>query len=217
MYINAGDFFIIPAKTAHVYAANEENPWTIYWIHFKGILSGSIISLIEKRMKGLKGFLQFDSTNISLFNDIYREVQRGYGIDHLIYANMCLSHLLTSFIYNDKFEPNGKLAKKDVTDLAIDFLKRHLDEALTLEEIARSVNLSATHFCSLFKKKTGFSPIEYFSHLKVQKACQYLLFTKLRVKEISLELGIDDPYYFSRIFSKVMGISPKDYREKRGH
>ena len=63
--------------------------------------------------------------------------------------------------------------------------------------------------------KTGFSPIEYFNHLKVQKACQYLLFTDLRVKEIADKLGIEDPYYFSRMFSKLMGMSPGTYRTKR--
>lgn len=47
--------------------------------------------------------------------------------------------------------------------------------------------------------------------------CQYLLFTRLRIKEISQELGIEDQYYFSRMFTKVMGISPNDYREKRIH
>jgi AraC-like DNA-binding protein len=49
----------------------------------------------------------------------------------------------------------------------------------------------------------------------VQKACQYLLFTGLRVKEIAYELGIEDPFYFSRMFSRIMGSSPNEYREKR--
>ena len=88
---------------------------------------------------------------------------------------------------------------------------------INVEEIAQSVNLSVSHFTSLFKKKTGFSPIEYCNHLKIQRACQYLFFTDLRVKEISFKLGINDPYYFSRLFTKVMGVSPNEYREKKSH
>ena len=67
----------------------------------------------------------------------------------------------------------------------------------------------------MFKKSTGFSVIEYFNHLKMQKACQFLQFTDLRVNEIANRLGMEDPYYFSRLFSKVIGMSPKQYRGRR--
>jgi len=95
-------------------------------------------------------------------------------------------------------------------------MQENLSQMLTLGDIAASVNISVPHFSSIFRKKTGFSPIEYFIHLKVQKACQYLLFTDLRVKEIAEKLGIEDPYYFSRMFHKLMGVSPNLYRVKRG-
>ncbi len=54
-----------------------------------------------------------------------------------------------------------------------------------------------------------------FNHLKTQKACQYLQFTDLRVNEIADRLGIEDPYYFSRMFTKIVGVSPNKYRGKR--
>jgi AraC-like DNA-binding protein len=94
-------------------------------------------------------------------------------------------------------------------------MQNNLDKTLPIGKIAQSVNLSPSHFSYLFKKKTGFSPIEYFNHLKVQKACQYLLLTELRMKEIAEKIGIEDPYYFSRMFTKVMGISPVNYRIRR--
>ncbi|MEO6455400.1 MAG: AraC family transcriptional regulator [Ginsengibacter sp.] len=215
--INPGDFFIIPAKIPHTYSANESSPWTIYWIHFKGNISNAIINLVQKQTGGYKGFIQYSENSIQLFNEMYNQMERGYSTDNLMYSNMCLWHFLTSIIYNNKYIPNEKLNGKDEIDRAIDFLSTRIDQTLTLEEIAGFVNLSASHFSYLFKKKTGFSPIEYFNHLKVQKACQYLLFTNLRMKEISLELGISDPYYFSRMFTKVMGIPPSEYKVKRIH
>jgi AraC-like DNA-binding protein len=74
--------------------------------------------------------------------------------------------------------------------------------------------LSVSHFSVVFRARTGYSPIEYFNHLKVQKACQYLVFTGMSVKETAFTLGIEDQYYFSRMFSRLMGISPAVYRKR---
>lgn len=215
--IEAGDFFIVPMHTPHAYHANENNPWTIYWIHFKGSISNSIIDLFNKQVKGYKGFIRYDEPGINLFDEIYSRLERGYGIDNLIYCNLCLGHFFTSMIYNDRYEPKSKIKNSDVMEKAIDFLSSNISEMLTLDAMASAVNLSPSHFSFLFKTKMGFPPIEYFNHLKVQKACQYLLFTDMRVREIALELGIQDPYYFARMFTKVMGLSPKHYRDKKIH
>ena len=94
-------------------------------------------------------------------------------------------------------------------------MQDHIDKNLTLADCATHVNYSACHYSSRFKNKTGFSPIEYFNQLKIQKACQYLQFTDLRIKEIAFKIGINDAYYFTRLFGKTMGFSPKDYRQSR--
>jgi len=97
-------------------------------------------------------------------------------------------------------------------------MQKNIEKGLSIADIANHVNSSASHFSALFKKNTGFPPIEYFNQLKIQKACQYLQFTKLRIREIAFQIGIDDPYYFSRLFTKTMGYSPKEYRDIRtGH
>jgi AraC-like DNA-binding protein len=215
--IKPGDFFIIPKNIAHIYASNDTNPWTIYWIHFKGDVADDIVALGQKQLEGYKGFVHYNDARISLFNNMYDQLERGYGSDNIIYANMCVWHYLTTFIFHDKFNVEDRLSKYDTIDRAIDFMSEKIDQMINLEDIAKTVNLSSSHFSSLFKKKTGFSPIDYFNHLKVQKACQYLLFSDLRVKEIAFKLGVDDQYYFSRLFSKVMGVSPNEYREKKVH
>lgn len=215
--IKAGEFFVIPSKVPHVYKADEKSPWSIYWLHFKGKVSSSILSFLEKRQGGFKGVMPYGEDSLALFNEMYTEMEKGYGNDHLIYANMCLWHYLTRFIFTDKYNTNSKTTTKDSSDMAIEFMQTHIDQELTLEAIAKAVHLSSSHFSFLFREKTGFSPIDYFNHLKVQKACQYLLFTDMRVREIAQELGVFDPYYFSRMFKKVMGMPPNEYREKRVH
>ena len=215
--VKAGDFFIVPKHIGHKYSANETEPWTIYWVHFKGTIADAIVALALDRLGGHKGFVNYDETRIRTFNTMYNQLERGFGSDNLVYANMNVWQYLTTFIFNDKFTSEGKMSKYDTVERSIDLMGKKIDQFINLEEIANSVYLSPSHFSTLFKKKTGFSPIEYFNHLKVQKACQYLLFSDLRIKEIACNLGIEDPYYFSRLFTKVMGMSPNEYREKRIH
>lgn len=215
--IKAGDFFIVPKHIAHRYSANEKDPWTIYWVHFKGTIADAIIALALNQLGGHKGFVNYDEARIHSFNSMYNQLERGFGIDNLVYVNMNLWQYLATFIFNDKFTAEGKMSKYDTVERSIDFMGKKIEQIINLEEIAKSVNLSPSHFSSLFKKKTGFSPIEYFNQLKIQKACQYLLFSDLRIKEIASNLGIEDPYYFSRLFTKVMGMSPNEYREKKIH
>ena len=212
--ISAGDFFIIPAGTAHEYVSSVIKPWTIFWIHFKGDEGAAIISLCKKQLNGYKGSRPDGKKSIAIFDEMYQQLERGYSSDHLIYANMCLWHFLATFVYAGQPHHTNTM-QRDNSGKVIDFLNQNLHRMLSLDDMAASINLSPSHFSFVFKKKTGFTPIEYFNHLKVQKACQYLLFTDLRIKEIALELGIEDQFYFSRMFTKIMGQSPNEYREKK--
>ena len=74
------------------------------------------------------------------------------------------------------------------------------------------IGYSQSHFSSLFKNRTGESPIAYFIRLKVEYACKLLKETDLKINQICFKIGIEDSFYFSRLFSKAMGMSPTEYR-----
>jgi AraC-like DNA-binding protein len=213
--VAAGDICLLPPQIAHDYRADEENPWTIYWVHFQGKNSTHFTSMMLEKMGGPVYPVSFRNQRLELFEEIYASLERGYSIDNLSYANIGLQYFLASCCFDSNYHPQEKTENKENIDLCIAYMHQHIDKMLTLSEIASSVNLSASHIATVFRKKTGFSLIEYFNHLKVQKACQYLLFTDLRINEIASKLGVEDPYYFSRLFTKVQGVSPVQYRAKR--
>lgn len=213
--LGPGDFIFLPAKTKHYYRSDEKNPWSIYWIHFSGNTATEIVNTMLLHQGSYKGSVETGSVRASLFDEIYRNLERGYAIENLLFASMALSYFISSFIFNSNYhQPEGE-KKEDIIDRSINFMQQNFNKPLTLHEIAQSISMSASHFSYLFKNKTGYSPIEYFNHLKIQKACQYVLFTDLRIKEIASQVGFDDQYYFSRLFSKLMGIAPLEYRRKR--
>nr|WP_295872467.1 AraC family transcriptional regulator [uncultured Chitinophaga sp.] len=213
--IKAGDCFIIPRDWPHAYQAQDTDPWTIYWAHFAGHTADAIVHTSLQQLNSHQTYLPHAHERLALFDNIYQQLERGYRTENLLYANMSFWAFLASCIYPGSHHPGKTRPEQDTIDQAIDYMNQHLDRMLTLEQMARSINLSISHFSALFKSNTGYSPIEYFNHLKVQKACQYLHFTHLRVKEIASLLGMEDPYYFSRLFTKVMGLSPAQYRTKK--
>jgi AraC family transcriptional regulator, arabinose operon regulatory protein len=110
---------------------------------------------------------------------------------------------------------NQDLQKSDIVEDAIHFMRENVRKRITLKEIALYVGFSPSHFSSLFQRSTGSSPLNYFIHLKIQEACHQLDFSDMKINQISIMFGYEDSLYFSRIFSKIMGFSPSDYRKKK--
>jgi len=212
--IQPNDFLIIPAGYSHLYRADQDSPWTIYWLHLKGNQTTPLVLRLYEKLLAQKNKVMYNESHMALFSRIYDILQQGYSRENMEYIALTLPMYLGAYLFNDKFNAGTESMEEDVTDIAIHFLKSRIALPTTLKEIADHVHLSVSHFSSIFHKKTGYSPIEYFNHLKIQRACQLLQFTNQRVFEIALAIGIEDPYYFSRLFRTHMGVSPKNYRSR---
>jgi AraC family transcriptional regulator, arabinose operon regulatory protein len=90
-----------------------------------------------------------------------------------------------------------------------------LTKKMKLDEIATETGLSASHYSRLFQNRTGHSPIDYFNQLKIQRVCRLLDNSGWMIADVAREMGFDDQFYFSRVFRKVLVMSPGEYR-KRG-
>nr|WP_294898408.1 AraC family transcriptional regulator [uncultured Pedobacter sp.] len=211
-HISPGDFFLIPAHTPFSYYADKIKPWSIYWFFFKGEAIQEVSDLFIKYAKSYKGYLPYNEERIKLFNRIYKCLEQGYGQENLILINMCLLNLVSSFVLITA--DNNATADKFqlLVNSSIQFMKENIERNLNLTEIATNVNLSVSHFSSIFKRVTGLSPMNYYNDIKIQKACEYLKYNDALVKEISYKLGIFDVHYFSRLFVKTMGITPLKFR-----
>lgn len=214
--VRANQYFILPPNQPHVYAADRKQPWTIYWIHFRGPhaaiysegqftpqdIAPSVNSRISERQH--------------VFEEIFSTLQRGYDLESLRYASSLLHYYLASMRYLHQYR--GQSAGEDalysdVVAAARHYMRENLEHHLTLEQLARYTGYSPSHFSLLFRQQTGQSPLAYLNRLKIEHACQLLKTTNMRVNQICHKVGIDDSYYFSRLFKQLTGLSPKDYRE----
>jgi AraC-like DNA-binding protein len=210
--VKSGQYVVVPAGTVHQYGCDEEAPWSIYWLHFKGTAAGDYAAQLTKNKTRFVDSVNFSEERTRLFDLIYTTLENGYSADNLGYINMCLWYFLSSFCYDVFFHGPTRKAEKDAIDNSIEFMQRNIERTLSVRELAVEAHISPSHYAALFKKKTGYPPLAYFNHIKVQKACQYLHFSNLQIKEIAYRVGICDPYYFSRFFSNMMGLSPLEYR-----
>jgi AraC-like DNA-binding protein/ligand-binding sensor protein len=103
-------------------------------------------------------------------------------------------------------------AEPPVIARAKQFIVEHQTEELSLEQVAKSVNTSKFYFCKIFKKATGINFTDYLSRVRTERAKNLLLNPNLRVSEIAYEVGFQSLTHFNRVFKRILGRSPTDYR-----
>lgn len=217
--VKANQYFILPAKTPHIYASNNEDPWTIYWIHFRGTLAGYYAEGAEAPITVSTNLNSRIADRNNIFEDIFMTLSDGYTIENLRYTSSLLHFYLGSLRYLPVYRKCHKRTEKNkeeenvITNAALQYMEENLEKPITLQDLADYTGYSVSHFSTIFRTHTGHSPLSYFNLLKVKKACELLEMTDMKINQISCKVGIDDSYYFSRLFTKTVGISPKKYRE----
>ncbi len=103
-------------------------------------------------------------------------------------------------------------AEPPVITRAKQYIEEHQTEELRLGEVAKAVNTSIFYFCKMFKKVTGINFTDYVSRVRIEKSKNLLLNPNLRISEIAFEVGFQSLTHFNRVFKKVVGHSPTDYR-----
>lgn len=217
--VDENDFFILPAGVPHAYGASQNSPWTIYWVHFKGSLAGEYAKGLHTPTRINPAQNSRISDRTAMFEEIFYTLNAGYSLDNIHYALSLFHRYLGSLRYVSQFRnakakrgSNNAPDSRDITDRAVKYMTENIDKRLTLQQISDYCGYTPTHFSALFKRHIGHAPISYFNLLKIQSACNLLDTTTMRVAQIAAKLGFDDTFYFSRLFTKTMGVPPKEYR-----
>lgn len=215
--VTENQYFILPAGVSHSYGANENNPWTIYWIHFKGKLASNFVCNHDHPIEIRPNSHSRISDRIELFEEIFRTLEMGYSRENLQYVCTMFHHYLGTLNYVQQYRDakNNESQKNDIVTAAIHYMQENIEKTLTLYEIAEHTGYSPSYFTAMFNQRTNYPPLTYFNQLKIQQACKLLDFTSMKINQICYKIGIEDAYYFSRLFSKIMGMSPSEYRKMK--
>ena len=214
--ISKDQLLVIHAGTPHVYGADKKTPWTIRWFHAVGSNVPFYLERLgiskEKPVVPLGGDVQL----FSLFEDVQEGLAHGFTLTHLVYAAHSLTHLMGLILRHKEEFWHGETSVRERIDKSIEFMNGHLWQPLNIATLASLVNLSRSYYTILFRRVTGYAPMNYLNHLRMQRAVQLLNTTDLSIKQISDQLGFSDQFYFSRTFRKMHNHSPSEHRQRYG-
>ncbi len=209
-----GEVLFVQPSIAHGYGSDDKSPWSIQWAHFRGNLALSYLDLMnitpDKPIRNIG--IQPGISN--LFSEALNVMKSGYSLYHLVKISAMIQQALSQIAFSTTYSPPQGTIGLHVGNV-IEFMLTNITERCTLDDFASQACLSRSYFSRQFREKTGYAPVEYFIRLKIQRACELLETTSMTVGQISRSLGYGDQYYFSRIFKKIVGTHPTQYRRTK--
>jgi transcriptional regulator GlxA family with amidase domain len=142
---------------------------------------------------------------------VYLSLERGYSLSLLISAAVLLRTALDLAAHAIRHGTGTRSASERIATVA-DHLRENLDQPHRLDELAAAAGVSVPHFCTLFRRQTGYAPIDFLIRQRIQRACKLLDTTQESIAGIAAVVGYEDAYYFTRCFRRIIGCSPRAYR-----
>lgn len=213
--IAANQYFIIPSGKQHTYSADANKPWTIYWIHFKGSLAVEMFRNFDTPRTISSSLDSRISDRIELFEQIFNTLERGYSQQNLQFASGILIYFFSTIAFVNEYRAASGQRTGSVVELATHYILENIEKKISVTDLSKVLGYSTSHISLLFKREFGSSPTEYINSLKIRESCRLLDFTPMRINQICPKVGIDDSYYFTRLFTKIMGVSPTEYRRHK--
>ena len=216
--VKRGDLVICCPHQAFTFSTNtavksqKEN--SFYWINFTGKLADDFAERLLMKMDDGLAQVGILANIIEDFDNLLALGHRGYTATNVIHGVHLLQQALSSLALQLRLSAFNQNSHFDI-EAVESLMRNNIHQDLSLDTLAHYSRLSKFHFSKKFKELTDTSPIQHFINMKMQYACSELDNTHNSIKHIAESLGYGDPYYFSRLFKKIVGMSPKQYRDSK--
>lgn len=154
----------------------------------------------------IEGGAQTDNI-LKLNNHFLKNIQQVDTMETLCYKLQEIVEAFTESLFHYVPSQNSELIKK-----AMSYISKHFNEPLTLEDVALEVHLHPSYFSTMFKQSTGSSFKEYLNMVRIEESKRLLSNTDFPIIDIAVAVGFEDQSYFSKVFKKYTGLTPKQFR-----
>ena len=194
--VNPGEMFVIPPYVETYYEADSENPWHYVWIGFtnKGKLPKELPDVVT-------------CPDAKKIFDAMRK-STDYSLSRSAYLSARLWDLFV-LMWEDGASEYTHVEK------ALEYIHSNYMQDVSVEKIARYLNLDRTYFSVLFKKETGLSPKQYLLNYRMTIASALIAKKHIAISVAANSVGYSDVYTFSKMFKKHFGISPSNYAQEK--
>lgn len=214
--LKAGSLVIYRPRAYQKYIYFGQDHPEIYWIHFTGSRASDF--LIKYGICTTSDFMTVGDN--SEYSRIFEEIILELQCKKDFYPETCTALFTNLLIRFARFQKNASVYSAQFSfhrlDEATAFFHEHYNEPIVIERYIRSSDcgLCDSLFYRQFKEYTGQTPLQYVLGIRLQNARELLVNSNYSIKEISESIGYDNALYFSRLFRKNEGMSPREYRQK---
>lgn len=210
--LEAGDCVFIDCAKEYSHVSSQKL-WTLKWVHFYGPNMKGIYEKYAQR-GGMAVFKAKEPERfVRLLDELYDTADSGdYIRDMHIFEQLAT---LTALLMSESWHPEYPMhmgAKRRSLQSIKDYLDQNYREKITLDTLAETFYINKFYLARIFKEQFGVSINRYLAQIRVTHAKQLLRFYDLSVEQVGSRCGIDEPAYFARVFKKVEGITPGQYR-----
>ena len=147
------------------------------------------------------------SDSIDLDLDIMNRICDAETYEQLLGVSLFLIETISKNSMRSVYSGNSQIVAS-----ALQFISKNFKEKISLKDIEANLHVNSSYFSTLFKNEMGITFTDYLNSLKIDYACTLLINSNMSIIDISLSAGFDDQSYFTKVFRKAKGITPKQYR-----
>lgn len=212
--LKEGEGFFIHPDVVSYYRADSEDPWHYSWVNFHG--SKADYCLNKACISVDSPILSYNDT--SFIADCFSEFMKTKNcVKSKEIKLLSLLLKLLSFLIDEA--PDNTIVleentiKESYVKTAVEFIQINYSKKIKITDIAQHIGIDSKYLCSLFKSSLNVSPYQYLLNVRIHKAGELLKNENISIGDISRSVGYEDPLLFSKMFKKIKGASPSDYRK----
>ncbi|WP_438347971.1 AraC family transcriptional regulator [Paenibacillus sp. FA6] len=209
--LTEGQGFLICPNDIAYYKADDHDPWVYTFWGFNGIDALNYLNRAQLNHSNPIFTHHYDDQFAEIINKMINLKNMIHSRD-IMFTGLLLQ-LLSILIEDSNFEVKSEYTKDLYVKKAIDYIHRNYSNKTSIGEIAKFVGLDRKYLSTVFKSVSGISPQEYLVKYRINKSCELMANNALAIGDIARSIGYSDPYLFSKVFKKIKGCSPRDFRK----